>query len=166
MLNFREQEEVRTTIKVLFQRRYYKTYSECQLPDIAKEISEMMVYPKLKSIKSVIKDAKEALDSESEYSSKRKKYTNEDQRKIKGGSYKEHLCTSLMEHGNSYAATTQMVNSLCQAPNGLPRLSITSVYNAIQCKNHIVTITTGIPQTDEVIYSTAKHATTGFVNSK
>lgn len=69
----------------------------------------MIVYPEQKIIKYVLKEVKEALDNVCEYNAKRKKYLNENARKIKGGSFEEHLCTLFLELGNSYASTTQMI---------------------------------------------------------
>ena len=149
MFSFKEQEEVRTTIKVLFQKRFFQTYSSCQLPDIAKEISEMMVYPELKTIKNVIKEVNEAFKEDCEYSAKRKSFTKEENRKIQPGSFEEHLCTTFMENGNSYSSTTKIINSLIQAPLQLPHLGITAIYNAIQLTNHIVCSTSGIQQTNK-----------------
>ena len=149
MLSYKEQEEVRTTIKVLFQRRFHPTYSNCQLPDVAKEISEMMVYPEIKNIKNVIKEVNEALDNDCEYSAKRKKFTKEENRKIQPGSFEEHLCTTFMENGNSYASTTKIFNSLIQAPLQLSCFGITTIYNAIQHTNHLVCSTSGIQQTNK-----------------
>ena len=149
MLSYKEQEEVRTTIKVLFQRRFHPTYSNCQLPDVAKEISEMMLYPEIKTIKNVIKEVNQALDNDCEYSAKRKKFTKEENRKIQPGSFEEHLCTTFMENGNSYASTTKIFNSLIQAPLQLSCFGITTIYNAIQHTNHLVCSTSGIQQTNK-----------------
>ena len=71
------------------------------MANIAKEISEILVYPDIKTIKSVIKGVKEALNNDCEYDAKHKEFTKEECRKIQAGSYKEHLCTTLIEHGNS-----------------------------------------------------------------
>ena len=116
MLSFKQQEEIRTTIKVIFQRRFFSTYSSCQLSDITKEISEIMLYLEIKSIKNVIKEVYQALEEDRENSAKLKSFTKEENRKIQPGSFEEHLCITFMENGSSYSSTTKNINPLIQAP--------------------------------------------------
>ena len=58
----------------------------------------MILYPKLKTIKTVFKEVNEALDQDCEYSAKCKSFTKEKDRKIQPGSFEDHLCTTLMKN--------------------------------------------------------------------
>ena len=56
---------------------------------------------------------------------------------------------AFLEKGNSYLATTKVLNACVQAPVNLPRIGTTTVYNTLKQTTHKVASTTSIPQTDK-----------------
>ena len=151
-ISFKEQEEIRVTIKQLFKLNFFDSYSIDQLSGrggiintIQGMLNNQVAYH---TIKKVILDVIKAEDKGVDYDASRKTFIKKQCRKIKDDEFEMHLLTKFKSAGASYSTCTAAINAQVRAPNQLPPLSVTAIYNAIKKSKYKVSCTSIVPQSN------------------
>ena len=157
-----EAENMRGCVDFIFRNKYAKEYSPERLngPNgIVHSICKDMGYFQPAGVRRIIIKVYAAMQEQKEFDRKKKKYENETRRLIQKGTYEHHLLTVLKESNNSFKQCTEGFNALHSAKNGLPPVSITAVYNAINLCNYQKTKTKKAMQTNinNKIYRQARY---------
>ena len=158
-LNYEEQKNMRIAIAFLFERVYYDTYVPEMLHQIVKSICNTFNISSHCTVKRVIVNKKQSLDSSIGYHGNRKKYEKEQKWKIIQGSFEEHLISVWIERGSSFKTATKVYNAKFRSEFNLPRVGVTAISNAMKRAKHITESTTSIPQTnqDNIIHKQARY---------
>lgn len=158
-LNFDEQQNMRIAIAFLFERVYYNDYSPDNLNQIVRSISQTLNISSHCTVKRVVLDKKQSLDSSIVYKHCRKQYEKEQLWKVVQGTFEEHLLTLWIERGSSFNTATKVYNAKFRAKFNLPRVGVHAIYNAMKRAKHISESTASIPQTNQnnIIHRQARY---------